>query len=139
MSAVCSSAGARNTPKLAGGWASRSTSLFSETIWSRASRSVAASRSLLAAVVRASDRASASRRSSMAMSCGCEETRSRSRSSSSVSAPIWAVSVSRSSIGAAIVDRSGHRHLLDEKPYLGSATRSDVILAIRAGRWATFA
>ena len=54
MSAVCSSWAARKTPKLAGGWASRSTSPFSETIWSRASRNVAASRSLLAAVVLAS-------------------------------------------------------------------------------------
>ena len=54
MSAVLLLAGARKTPKLAGGWASRSTSVFRETIWSRASRSVAASRSLLAAVLRAS-------------------------------------------------------------------------------------
>ena len=97
MSAVCSSWASRKTPKLAGGWASRSTSLFSDTIWSRASRSVAASRSLLAAVVLASARASASRRSSMAMSCGCDETRSRNRLSSSLSELIWAMSASRSS------------------------------------------
>ena len=50
MSAVCSSAAARKTPKLAGGWASRSTSALRVMICSRASRSVAASRSLLAAV-----------------------------------------------------------------------------------------
>ena len=84
MSAVCSSRAARKTAKLAGGCAKRSTSFFKETIWSRASRSVVARRSLLAAVVRASERASARRRSSIAMSCGCDETRSRSRSSSSL-------------------------------------------------------
>ena len=54
MSAVFSPVSARKMPKLAGGCASRSTSVLSETIWSRASRSVDASRSLLAAVVRTS-------------------------------------------------------------------------------------
>ena len=44
-SAVSSSHALRKTPNPEGGWASRSTSSFSATIWSRASRSVAASRS----------------------------------------------------------------------------------------------
>jgi len=47
-SAVPSSHGFRKTPNPDGGWASRSTSSFSATIWSRASRSVVASRSFWA-------------------------------------------------------------------------------------------
>ena len=42
MSAVPSSLACRNTPKPAGGWASRSTSSLRATIWSRASRRVLA-------------------------------------------------------------------------------------------------
>ena len=44
-SAVPSSHASRKTPNPEGGWASRSTSSLSATIWSRASRSVSASRS----------------------------------------------------------------------------------------------
>ena len=47
-SQVSSSFACRKTPKPDGGWASRSTSSFSATIWSRASRRVAASRSFWA-------------------------------------------------------------------------------------------
>ncbi len=45
MSTVSSSLRPRKTPKPAGGWASRSTSSFRATIWSRASWSVSTSRS----------------------------------------------------------------------------------------------
>ena len=45
---VSSSFAFRKTPNPDGGWASRSTSSFSATIWSRASRRVAASRSFWA-------------------------------------------------------------------------------------------
>jgi hypothetical protein len=48
-STVPSSAGPTKMPKVFGGWARRSTSAFRATIWSRASRSVEASRSFWAA------------------------------------------------------------------------------------------
>ena len=63
-STVPSSAGPTKIPNVFGGWARRSTSAFSATIWSRASRSVEASRSFWAASwpTWARSRASCSRR-----------------------------------------------------------------------------
>src|SRR5215475_2540754 len=83
-SAVPSSQAPRNTPKPEGGLASRSTSSFSATIWSRASRSVSASRSFCP--VTEASLASASRsRSSTSRACLGESASLRRRTATSSS------------------------------------------------------
>src|SRR5215471_19289253 len=83
-SAVPSSQAPRNTPKPEGGLASRSTSSFSATIWSRASRSVSARRSFWP--VTEESLASASRsRSSTRRACLGESASLRRRTATSSS------------------------------------------------------
>ena len=96
-SAVSSSHALRKIPNPDGGWASRSTSSFSATIWSRASRSVAASRSFCAVTPLRLPSVSCSRSSSSLTCRGESASRRRSTAISSSRNEICAVRLFTSS------------------------------------------